>query len=121
VRVNENAATQVTFDHAAFDNELIVADAKVEDPFPLAAIWRWLVEIETSVGPLLIQIPTYDEHVQEFIAACTSGQIGGKIWSTPQRGQPMIRMFLLFQFIALSALSAQAQTLSPFEEGKRDL
>jgi hypothetical protein len=74
VRINMKDAMPRKFEVGAYSNELIIAEGSTTDPFPLAAIWRSLIEIETSVGPLLIKIPMYDQHVQEFVAACTSGE-----------------------------------------------
>jgi hypothetical protein len=71
-RINVNEASPKTFGTNAYRNELIIAESDVTDSFPLAAIWRWLVEVETNRGRLLIRLPMYDEHMQEFIGARTS-------------------------------------------------
>jgi hypothetical protein len=41
------------------------------DSPPLDTTWRIIVEINATQKPIIIQIPIYDDKVQEFIRACT--------------------------------------------------
>ena len=40
------------------------------DSPPLDTTWRIIVEINAAQKPIIIQIPIYDDNVQEFIRAC---------------------------------------------------
>src|SRR5215469_8849846 len=40
------------------------------DSPPLDTTWRIIVEINAAPKPIIIQIPIYDDNVQEFIRAC---------------------------------------------------
>ena len=40
------------------------------DSPPLDTTWRVIVEINAAPKPIIIQIPIYDDNVQEFIRAC---------------------------------------------------
>jgi len=40
------------------------------DSPPLDTTWRIMVEINAAQKPIIIQIPIYDDNVQEFIRAC---------------------------------------------------
>ncbi|MBV8287401.1 MAG: hypothetical protein JOZ35_10815, partial [Hyphomicrobiales bacterium] len=46
-------------------DELLLLDSP-----PLDTTWRITVEINAAQKPIIIQLPIYDDNVQEFIRAC---------------------------------------------------
>jgi len=39
-------------------------------PQNFASIWRIMVEVKTSLGPIVLKIPMFDGNVQEMAQAC---------------------------------------------------
>jgi hypothetical protein len=38
--------------------------------YDLARVWRIMVEIKTSQGPINVKIPMFDENIREMVQAC---------------------------------------------------
>jgi YARHG domain len=72
VRVNAfSVLNDVHFAIDAYPNRLIIAEMNsTDEALPTSTIWRWIAEVATANGAIVIQIPMFDPAVQEFLGDC---------------------------------------------------
>jgi hypothetical protein len=71
-RINDEPVTDWAFMHREWSNRFEVATLSFEhdDPTSAETTWRILGTFETSMGPMLIRVPTFDDNIQRMVVEC---------------------------------------------------
>jgi hypothetical protein len=71
-RVNDDQATNWAFSAREWSNrfQIVTLSFEHDDPISAETTWRILATFETSMGPIMIRVPTFDESIQRMIVEC---------------------------------------------------
>jgi peptidoglycan hydrolase-like protein with peptidoglycan-binding domain len=70
-RINDEPVFSTRFHNDTFRNRILVsALTSLDKTESIETTWRVLAQIETSLGSIIVQIPTFDANVQKLMTAC---------------------------------------------------
>ena len=74
-----------SFPNDEFRNRIVLATLSSLDPAEaLETTWRILAQVETSLGSIVMQIPTFDVDLQKLILACKrQGEVANRREGVP--------------------------------------
>jgi hypothetical protein len=70
-RINDDRIVSTRFTNDTFRNRVVVATLSSLDPTEsIETTWRVRAQVESSLGPIFIDIPMFDINVQKLLVAC---------------------------------------------------